>query len=466
MSSLTELAQDFTSFVPAEMARLDVPGVVVGVVHGDERVVRPFGVASIETGFPVRADTLFQWGSISKLHTTTKVMHLVDEDILDLDVPVQHFLPEFRLATSEAGQTLSLRHVLTHTGGFHGDHFVDYGPCEDAVFRALAQFPSLHQYAPPGAVWAYANTGFQVAAAVIQRMRARAFEDAVRECLLAPLGLEHTFYFADDVVTHPVATGHNKVQGQSLELTRVWARHRARNGNGGLTGSMDDLLTFAAFHLGDGTAGGKRVLSRASLTEMREGLVSAGCFAEGYGLGWRMQQYGDTRVYGHGGSTNGFRAELQCVPEQHFAVAVLTNSNTGSHLAEAVTNRVLEQALGLRRTAPTSLPLPDSALQRFAGRYRRPGNDLTVTIANGGLRLAWSSSNVFTKEALPATVMRADPVAAALPLTGAVDTSSQLPRFLLRDGPLGGQTVDILPEEDGTVRFLRMDGRLYQPERE
>src|SRR5438034_1260370 len=83
--------------------------------------------------------------------------------------------------------------------GVDGDRFADYGGGDDALDRAIAEFPTLRQLTPPGEVWAYSNTGFQLAGAVVQKLRGVPFETVARERLLRPLGLERTFYFPHEI---------------------------------------------------------------------------------------------------------------------------------------------------------------------------------------------------------------------------------------------------------------------------
>ena len=181
-------------------------------------------MASIETGQPVRPETLFQAGSISKIFTTTLIMQLVDDGLLDLDAPILPHYPSLRLADEAATARVTMRHLLTHTAGFYGDRFEDYGGGDDAIDRAIAEFHSLRQYTPPGEVWAYSNTGFQLAGGVAARILGTTFERAVQERVLDPLGLTRTFYFAQDAITYPLAVGHNEYDGTPQHVAHAWAR--------------------------------------------------------------------------------------------------------------------------------------------------------------------------------------------------------------------------------------------------
>lgn len=136
--------------VEHEMERWSVPGVALGLLRDGAMETFAFGVASIDTGFPVRPDTLFQIGSITKVFTTTLIMQLVDEGRIDLDAPVTSYLPSFALGDAAVQEAITMRRLLSHQAGFYGDNFKDFGPGDDALAIAIAEFPSLRQLTPPG----------------------------------------------------------------------------------------------------------------------------------------------------------------------------------------------------------------------------------------------------------------------------------------------------------------------------
>src|SRR5688500_7087716 len=104
-----------------------VVGAAVGVLHDGEGTEAAAGVVNLNTGVEVTPDTVFQIGSMGKSWTATVVMQMVDEGKLDLDVPVQTYLPTFKVADPEVSAKVTLRHLLPHTSGIDGDHFPDTG---------------------------------------------------------------------------------------------------------------------------------------------------------------------------------------------------------------------------------------------------------------------------------------------------------------------------------------------------
>jgi CubicO group peptidase (beta-lactamase class C family) len=99
------------------MNRLPVPGAAVGILHEEKECVAGFGVTSMEHPLPVTADTLFQIGSNTKTYTATAIMRLVERGKLSLDTPLRHYLPDLQLSDKEVAARVTMRHLLTHTGG-------------------------------------------------------------------------------------------------------------------------------------------------------------------------------------------------------------------------------------------------------------------------------------------------------------------------------------------------------------
>lgn len=431
-----------------EIGRLAVPGAAVGLLRDGVVETFGYGVTSLETKQPVTPDTLFQIGSISKVFTATVLMNLVDAGMVDLDAPVSRLLPDLRLGDEAAVATITPRHLLTHTSGLDGDRFDDYGSGEDALSKAIAEFPTLRQVSPPGELWTYCNAGFTLLGAVIEGVLGRGFEASMKERLFDPLGLERSFFFAHEAITYPVAVGHSQEPNAAPEVARLYPLPRAVNAAGGIIGTVGDLLRFAALHLQNGTIDGTTVLEESSAKEMREPQVKAANFAESYGLGWALRWAADTAIVGHGGSTNGFQAQLTVVPDKDFAVAVLTNSGRGTGAIRGIESWALAHYCDLVPKQPASVDLPAERLARFVGRYRQPHADVSVIASDGGLRIEVTVKSPLTQKetALPPMVL------------GPIGDHE----FVVTEGEAATSRVDFLPTSDAVPRFIRLGGRLAE----
>jgi CubicO group peptidase (beta-lactamase class C family) len=443
-ATLTSAPPALEQLVSEQMQEWSVPGVAVGILRDGQFEAWGFGVTNIETDQPVTGDTLFQIGSITKVFTATVIMQLVDEGRIDLDAPVRSVLPTLRLQDEAATETVTFRQLLTHTSGFFGDRFDDFGLGDDALSRAMAEFHTLRQYTPPGEVWAYCNTGFQALGAVIELLTEMTAEQAIRERVLAPLELDRSFFFAHEAITYRVGVGHNRLPGKDLEVARPYPLIRAMNAAGGIIGTVGDLLRFAAFHMGDGVVNGEAVLSRDLIQAMQTIQTEAG-LADYWGLGWSLNRVDGRMVAGHGGSTNGFRAILSLVPDAGVALAVLTNGNGGRPLNRALESWFLETYAGLTQDAPALHALSPESLSRFAGHYRGPTSEVDVSAVDGGLQVDMVTTNPLTK------------VEVTLPPQHMAAGSDM--RFILTDGESVGERVDFIGEGE-VPEFMRFHGRL------
>ena len=162
--------------IVAEMKRLITPGVSIGIYHNGKEYAAGFGITSVENPLPVTADTLFQTGSISKTFTGTIFMRLVEQGKVDLDAPVRKYIKDFKLKDKKVEKKVTVRDLLTHMGGWVGDYFNDYGPGEDALAKILNDIAKLPQIHPHRTIWSYNNTGFNVAARIIEVVTKKSYE--------------------------------------------------------------------------------------------------------------------------------------------------------------------------------------------------------------------------------------------------------------------------------------------------
>src|SRR5215210_2160149 len=266
--------------IEAAMADHHIPGVAVGVYHQGQEYVRGYGLTNVDYPQPVDGDTLFRIASITKTFTGTTVMRLVEQGLLDLNAPVRTYLPDFRVADEMASERVTLRDCLNHSAGWLGDYSHDFGRGEDALARYVASMADLPQLTPPGTQFAYSNSALAVAGRVIEVVTGQSYEDAVRELLIDPLGLDHTRFFTDQFAGYPMAGGHTVADKTAVFGPDLWYWPRTGHPSGGLISSARDLLHYARFHLGDGRApDGTALLTPASLAAMRSDPGPGGTFA-------------------------------------------------------------------------------------------------------------------------------------------------------------------------------------------
>jgi CubicO group peptidase (beta-lactamase class C family) len=333
MPHLDDISGWITEKLPALLAEHKVPGAAIGVYANGEVFDFASGVLSHATGVEATANSLFQVGSITKTWTATLVMQLTDEGLLDLDATVVTYLPDFDLADSDAAKAMTVRQLLCHKAGFEGDIFTDTGNNDDCVEKYVATLRTDPQLFPPDEMFSYNNAGYCVLGRIIEVLRGKPFDQALREHLFAPLGLTHAATDANSAILFRAAVGHlpnpQDPGGQPVPAP-MWSLVKSNAPAGAMLAMRPrDLLAFAAMHLNGGKAAdGTRVLSKASATAMRDKQVTVpplGLMGTHWGLGFELFDFPTGFVFGHDGGTVGQSAFLRIVPGKNVAIALLTN---------------------------------------------------------------------------------------------------------------------------------------------
>jgi CubicO group peptidase (beta-lactamase class C family) len=431
--------------ITAGMQRIPIPGLAVGVWHDGNEQVAGFGVTNVENPLPVTPNTLFQVGSISKTFTATALMMLMEAGKVDLDTPVRAYLPDFRLSDESVAARVTLAHLLTHTGGWLGDYFNDFGFGDDAQAKMLNEIAKLPQFTPLGEVWSYCNTGFNIAGRLIEVITGQSYEAAIKEMILNPLDMRMTFFFPHDVMTHRFAVGHEVVEKQA-KVARPWPIGRAGHPVGGVVSTVVDLLKYARFHMSEGSG----LLKSGTIKLMQTPRLSA-TGLDVFGLSWFITPIGDTPVLRHGGATHGFTADFAFVPARQFAITTLTNSSEGSTVYVDLRVNAIKSYLGIAWPVTPHLAMTEEQLAPYAGQYDAPEDRVELTIQNGNLILLSHPKGGFPTPDVP---------------PGETPPPTRLAfwdedKIIALDEPFKGSRGEFLRNPDGSIAWFRFDSRVH-----
>jgi CubicO group peptidase (beta-lactamase class C family) len=449
--------RDLERKVLAAMANYGIPGVAVGVLHRGEEFVRGYGVTNVDYPIPVDGDTVFRVASTTKTFTGTTVMRLVEDRRLDLDAKVGRYLPTFRTADPSVASQVTVRQLVNHTAGWLGEDYTDTGSGDDALARYVAAMARLPQLTPPGRVFAYNNAALAVAGRLIEVATGRSYEHAVRDLLIDPLGLAHSRFFIDELVGFNIAAPHDLVDGKPVVQPAFYRIPRGIQPAGGLISSVRDQLRFARFHLGDGRVpgGSRRLLTQESVLGMRSRPGPGGTLfveLDGVGVTWLLRPSAEgVQIVQHGGDLPGQHSGFLMVPEQGFALTVLTNSESGPALLQElfVDDWALRRFAGLRNLPATPQPLSAGELRAYEGAYTGQIVGADGVLQEFGFELSGDGGQLVVTDggvaALRLGFYRRDFV-------------------LVLDGtgqPLGAR-ANFVRDSNGQVAWLRYGGRLYR----
>jgi CubicO group peptidase (beta-lactamase class C family) len=447
MVSAETLFQNLSADITAGMQRLPIPGLAVGVWLDGIEQSAGFGVTSVENPLPVTSNTLFQVGSISKTFTATALMMLMEAGKVDLDTPIRAYLPDFRLSDEDVAAQATIKHLLTHTGGWLGDYFNDLGFGDDAQMKMLREIAKLPQLTPLGEVWSYCNTGFNIAGRIVEVIAGQSYETAIKEMILDPLGMSQTFFFPHDVMTHRFAAGHETID-RAAKVARPWPIGRAGHPVGGVVSTVIDLLKYARFHMSDGSG----LLKPETLKLMQTPIVT-GSGLDVFGLSWFITPIGGTPVLRHGGATHGFTADFTIVPSRQFAITTLTNSDEGSSLYDDLRASAIQHYLGVVRPETPQFKLSEEQLLAYTGRYDSALAQRELYLQDGALMLQSIPKGGFpTPDSPPGET----PPPTRLAFWGA-------DQIIALDDPFKGSRGEFLRNADGSIAWFRFGSRIHRP---
>jgi CubicO group peptidase (beta-lactamase class C family) len=378
------------------------PGCAIGVSQNGRPVLtRAYGLANLEYGVPNTPETIFESGSVAKQFTAAAVMLLVQDGKLSLDDDIRKHLPE----VPNFGKTITIRNLLTHTSGLRDQWGLlglkGVGPGTQVHTLPLILDLVAHQKAlnfDPGSEYLYSNTGYALAAIIVQRASGMPFAKFSNERLFTPLGMTNTQWrddFTRVVKNRATAYDGNTERGFTTDMpfTNV-------HGNGGLLTTVGDMLKWHAFLDAPPTQVGGPSLVRALETPM---ILTSGKPIT-YALGLTVTSQGGIREVTHSGSTAGYRTWAGRYPDNGLSVAVLCNGGNanpttlGTTAANLFLNRPprLVQAGAVADSMRPALSAQE--LARYSGMFRaaNPEQVFVAAVRDGKLATVYPGPRPLT----------------------------------------------------------------------
>lgn len=326
--------------VRASMEKSAIPGLSAAVVLGRKVAwAEGFGQSDVENSVPARDVTSYRWASVSKVVAATAVMQLVERGKLDLDAPVQAYVPKF----PDKGVKLTARHLLGHQGGVrHYKNKEEIGSTRRFVRLedGLDFFKDDPLLFEPGTAYQYSTFGYTLLGCAVERASGMPFVDYVRKHVFEPAGMTTARDDSvHDLIPHR-AQGYVRSEGKLRNSDLADTSYKVPGG--GMCGSVVDLSRFAIASL-DGT-----LLKRETLDAMSAAQKTADGKATRHGLGWAVYDSTGGRLIGHGGAQQRVAAWVGVLPEKDSAVVLLCNlEGTGAELTR-LSHELLRIALGAR----------------------------------------------------------------------------------------------------------------------
>jgi CubicO group peptidase (beta-lactamase class C family) len=354
------IAADIDSMVKRVMAVSGTPGLSVAVVHGDMPIlVRGYGLADIERGRPVTANTVFYIASTTKAFTALNVALMAEQGTLSLDAPVSSYLPGVQWGENVHADSITLRRLLTHTHGIENSGPVVYRTAFSGVHtnQLLKDLLRYHPASSAGATYRYTNVGYNIAGLVIDEVTKSKWQDLLETNVLKPLGMNSTTAYLSRFDSAQLAMPYSP---EPAGPRRV---HYAKgDGNmqaaGGLVSTAADLAKWLEMQINLGRLDGKQVFPARVVAEtqriqapieVKEG--GGATPSIGYTLGWNVSVVNGDTVLHHGGGFSAFRTYIAFGKNSKIGVALMTNESAyGGRVIDFLTDYVIDRARGVTDT--------------------------------------------------------------------------------------------------------------------
>ncbi|PGM89491.1 serine hydrolase domain-containing protein [Bacillus cereus] len=343
-------------------------------------------------------DTLYGIGSVSKMYATAAVMKLVDEGKVDLDAPVVHYVPDFKMK-DERYKHITPRMLLNHSSGLQGSTLSNAFLFNDNDTYAhdvlMRQLSNQNLKADPGAFSVYCNDGFTLAEILVERVSGMSFTEFIHQRFTEPLQLNHTKTPQDKWEDDKRAGLYFPAYQGQLPIESVNVI-----GSGGISSTAEDMVRFSQLFMGQG----KGILSDKAVKAMEQEEYKKGMWpGDGgnvfnYGLGWDSVKLYPFSEYGiksmaKGGDTTLQHAILVVLPEQKMAVAVLSSggqSSTNQLLATELLLAALKEKGTIKDIKPNKsfgkpvkAKMPQDVMKK-AGFYGNSESHFKIEITKNG----------------------------------------------------------------------------------
>ncbi|NLD94254.1 MAG: serine hydrolase [Fibrobacter sp.] len=372
-------------YIAARMGEVNAAGMSIVVVDDDNTVYeKGFGVADKEQDIPVQAKTLFHVGSITKVFTGIAIMQLAQEGLIDIDAPIQTYLPDFSIKYHEnTRRMITIRSIMAHQSGIFGDKVsTEDGsqyPVED--FRTFPEF-SQNEYAPynPNYITAYSNFAVSLLGLIVERVSGKKYEEYVYDHILKPCGMNESGF--DPVKENPTLLA----KGYDAEGNPFPYYYINCGPAGFLASSSDNMAKFIKMIVNNGFAQKRSILHPATLQYMYHNqsvylpmnLYDRYASAYTFGLSWMLENHTLDylgKVVGHGGNLPPYNSNLLIAKDKKLGVFVTANS--ANFYPNDISYYALEQAAKIFRNlrkpelpdVPPVVSMPKHIKHFYTGTY-------------------------------------------------------------------------------------------------
>lgn len=362
-------------WIAQEVADKKLPALSIALVDDQTTVwSRGFGLADPAAKTEATAKTVYRVGSVSKPFTTLLLMLLVEMGLVDLDAPVQRYLPEFQPKNSH-GKAITLRQMVSHRSGLVrespvGNYFDDSEP---SIADTVKSVNGTTLVFAPESTTSYSNAAITVVGQVIERVAKQPFARAMQDRILAPLRMtDSSFELTPELRKRLAKATMWTYHGREFPAP-TWQFGMSPAGN--LYSTADDMAKFLSFLFARGKGPKGQILKRETLEQTWRIQFAKKGNKEGFGLGFYVSELDGKRRVGHGGAVYGFATQLSALPDEKLGVFVSASRDVANGVTSRVADLALRHMLSVRAKKPLPViertkPLERDDARRLTGPYQ------------------------------------------------------------------------------------------------
>jgi CubicO group peptidase (beta-lactamase class C family) len=321
--------EEVDGYIITKMKELGIPGAALVIVEGDQIVhLKAFGVADA-SGHPVTPQSPFFTGSTGKSFTALAIMQLVEAGQIELDKPVQTYLPWFRVADAEASTVITVRQLLNMTSGIPQsigqEQIANFDLGDSAIENNVRALADVALSAAPGERFEYSNANYVTLGMIIQAVSGQSYEDYIAEHIFKPLDMQNSFTSKSEAQKNGLVIGYQNWFGIPVDSPNL-PFSRGSLPAGQLNMSLEDFGHYLITQLNDGNYQGVSVLSPEGIAALHHPDIPMEDRTHFYGMGWEVQHFQDVEVVRHNGQVPGYTTDMFLVPQKHLAIAMSMNT--------------------------------------------------------------------------------------------------------------------------------------------
>jgi CubicO group peptidase (beta-lactamase class C family) len=344
-----------------EMAAHRFPGVALAITQGEEIVHQvSFGVAG--AGEAITPQTPFFIGSVTKSFTALAVMQLVEAGQLELDAPVQRYLPWFAVADAEASAQITVRHLLNQTSGLSENTYARTQlPATASIEEGVGDLRNARSFTAPGEKYQYFNPNYNILGLLVEEVSGMSYAAYLQEKIFHPLGMRNSFV-AGASAGHPrIAQGHNVFFGFPFAQKADISHFDAPAGY--VVSSAEDMARYVMAINNGGRLGDVQILSSAGIAAMQG---PSGVADSPYTMGWLLADWHGAPVITHNGAVATSFASVALLPEQGYGVVLFINQVGILHML-TVYDRLAQSIVAILVEQPPQTFFPLRFVYLFVG---------------------------------------------------------------------------------------------------